>query len=125
MTRLFTAVTIAVLAVLLVTACSDDGGTTAGTTARQATSTTLRVCADPVGRPTKEVVDEHSSVDKPSCIDEAGNVGYAGAYHDCTDGRRLHFDATGWGYSDGVWQAHTRTDGAVNPPDAEAQACVG
>jgi hypothetical protein len=76
-------------------------------------------CDDLAGRPTAELLE--LSV----CDDGDGGVILGSTSHHCVDGRELHWNDYGWGYSDGPWQAHARPDGQAIPPDAETTACTG
>jgi hypothetical protein len=85
--------------------------------ARQSDGDQLKPCSELVGQPTTEVTDN-------GCADADGNLNLNATFsYDCPDGRKLSWNDTGWGYSDGVWQAHARADGQLVPPDADMAAC--
>jgi hypothetical protein len=66
----------------------------------------LALDEDMVGQPTVDV------------IERLGSSSYT-----CTDGRKLHWNDTGWGWEDETWEAHARDDGQLVPPQDVLDAC--
>lgn len=116
---------IAIVVVLTVAACGSDDGDSAPATTESIEDFEEGLagapdCAELVGLPTQQIADAGG------CVQDDGELLILGfASYDCTDGRTLLWNDEGWGYDDGDWQAHERTDGQLVPPDAEMGACLG
>jgi hypothetical protein len=72
------------------------------------------------GRPTEDVVADYDAA--PCTIDGEVVVSLM-AGQECSDGRTLHFNELGWGYTGGEWQQVGA--GEPSPPDGLINTCLG
>lgn len=129
------AVIVTCIAIWLVSALGDDEGSSSSSSeeadlsdgdislddleAIEQAQADAPACSDLPGLPTSEVRESTGWCKKDGQMMLLGFANY-----DCHDGRKLFWNDYGWGYGNGSWQAHSRADGQLVPPQPDVDACI-